>query len=374
MQPVSPWIRRNLRVRHHGLLSSLSGSVPAGGAGSRIVRRHGNGRLAHSSTAVLPLRVFLQLLAILVVTLGLLNFSGCAGGFQGYKPTGPTVTRPASVTVPLGQTATFSVSATGTGTISYQWFKNGVAINGATSSSYTTPPTVAGDTGSLFTVTVTGSTGSVTSSPATLTVQLPSSITKSIVPSSATPPYNSSVILVPTFSGGTAVIGSTGVGSSNIASSAVSGGSYPTPLLTAPTTFTLTVTDSQGNVVFTTCLVTPGPVTPGAVSISPITPEIKLSRPARFHFRPPQPAALPTILFGLPPEERSPATCGLLPPPRVPTPSPPPAWTNHPFPLQQPSPSAHLSSTLNLKASTSAPAADSCFLSSHPTPPVINGS
>ena len=76
MQPVSPWIRRNLRVRHHGLLSSLSGSVPAGGAGSRIVRRHGNQGLAHSSAAVLPLRVFLQLLAVLVVTLGLLESLG----------------------------------------------------------------------------------------------------------------------------------------------------------------------------------------------------------------------------------------------------------------------------------------------------------
>ena len=62
------------------------------------------------------------------MTLGLLNLSGCAGGFQGYRPVALTVTRPASITVPLGQTATFSVSATGTGTMSYQWFKNGVAI------------------------------------------------------------------------------------------------------------------------------------------------------------------------------------------------------------------------------------------------------
>ena len=117
MQPVSPCIRRNLRVRRHGLWSSLSGSVPTSGAGYRTVQRHGNQRLAHSSAAVLPHRRFLRLLAVLVVTLGLLNLSGCAGGFQGYRPVAPTVTRPASITVPLGQTATFSVSATGTGTI-----------------------------------------------------------------------------------------------------------------------------------------------------------------------------------------------------------------------------------------------------------------
>jgi hypothetical protein len=279
MQPVSPRTWRNLRVRPHGLLSFLSGSVTTNGAGSRFVQHHGDQRLADSSAAVLLHRAFLQFLAVLVVTLTLLNLSGCAGGFQGNIPVAPTVTRPASITVPLGQTATFSVSATGTGTTSYQWFKNGVTINGATSSSYTTPPTVAGDTGSLFTVTVTNSAGSVTSLPGTLTVQLPPLLANSLVPSSGTPPYNSSVFLVPTFSGGTAVIGSTGVGSSEITNSAVSGGSYPTPLLTSPTTFTLTVTDSEGNVVFTTCL-----VTPGSVSISPITPGNQTVAPGQIPF------------------------------------------------------------------------------------------
>src|ERR1700704_64623 len=56
----------------------ISGSVPNSGAGSRIVKRHGNQRLAHSSAAVLPHRVFLQLAAVFVVTLGLLGLSGCA--------------------------------------------------------------------------------------------------------------------------------------------------------------------------------------------------------------------------------------------------------------------------------------------------------
>ncbi len=64
-------------------------------------------------------------------------------------------------------------------------------------------------------------------------------------------------MLVPTFSGGTATIGSNGVGSSDITANAVSGASYPTPALTAGKTYTLTVTDSKGNVVSTTCLVTP---------------------------------------------------------------------------------------------------------------------
>jgi hypothetical protein len=218
-------------------------------------------------------------LGVLAISLGLLDVSGCAGGFQGYRPAAPTVTQPASVTVALGQTATFSVSATGTGTINYQWYKNGIAINGATTSSYTTPPAVAADTGSVFTVTATNSVGSATSGPATLTVQIPPPLAKSLVPSSPTPPYNSSVMLLPTFSGGTAVIGSGGVGSSDITTSAVSGSSYPTPFLTSPTTYTLTVTDSKGNVVSTTCL-----VTPSGVTLSPISPGNQTLAPGQIPF------------------------------------------------------------------------------------------
>ena len=125
-------------------------------------------------------------------------------------------TQPATQTVTSGQTATFTVTATGTGPLSYQWYENGVAISGATGSTYTTPPTTNGDNGAVFTVTVSNSAGSVTSTPVVLSVSAAAPIAGSIVPSSATPPYKGSVNLVPTFSGGTAVIGSNGVGSSDI--------------------------------------------------------------------------------------------------------------------------------------------------------------
>src|SRR2546427_727031 len=86
-------------------------------------------------------------------------------------PVAPTITaQPASQTVTAGQTATFSVTATGTAPLSYQWQRAGVPISGATLASYTTPPTTSADDSAQFTVVVSNTAGSVTSSVATLTV------------------------------------------------------------------------------------------------------------------------------------------------------------------------------------------------------------
>jgi hypothetical protein len=54
--------------------------------------------------------------------------------------------------------------------LSYQWQKNGVAIAGATSISYTTPAAIVADSSETFSVMVTGSGGQATSNTATLTV------------------------------------------------------------------------------------------------------------------------------------------------------------------------------------------------------------
>src|SRR5437764_124951 len=79
-------------------------------------------------------------------------------------------TQPANQTVTVGQTATFTVVATGTAPLSYQWRKNGTAISGATSASYTTPATTSADNGAKFVVVVSNSAGNATSNAATLTV------------------------------------------------------------------------------------------------------------------------------------------------------------------------------------------------------------
>jgi hypothetical protein len=89
---------------------------------------------------------------------------------EGVPLTPSISTQPASQTITAGQTATFSVTATGAASLSYQWKKTGTAINGATSSSYTTPSETTSDTGSQFTVVVSNSAGNATSTAATLTV------------------------------------------------------------------------------------------------------------------------------------------------------------------------------------------------------------
>jgi hypothetical protein len=83
----------------------------------------------------------------------------------------PTINaQPTDQTATVGQTATFSVMAAGDTPLTYQWNKNGAAVSGATSASYTTPATTSADNHALFQVTVSNDAGSVTSSTATLTV------------------------------------------------------------------------------------------------------------------------------------------------------------------------------------------------------------
>ena len=78
--------------------------------------------------------------------------------------------QPQSTTVTAGQDATFSVTASGTAPLAYQWRLGGVNIVGATASTYTKSGTVLGDSGGSYTVVVTNSFGSITSAAAVLTV------------------------------------------------------------------------------------------------------------------------------------------------------------------------------------------------------------
>jgi uncharacterized protein (UPF0548 family) len=86
--------------------------------------------------------------------------------------TKPSITtQPASVTVTVGQTATFTVAATGAAPLTYQWTKNGTNV-GTNSATYTTAATTSADNGAQIKVTVSNSAGSTPSSTVSLTVNV----------------------------------------------------------------------------------------------------------------------------------------------------------------------------------------------------------
>lgn len=81
----------------------------------------------------------------------------------------PVITdQPDDATVTVGSPVTLSVTAMGNG-LSYQWFRNGTPISGATGATYTIPSAQLNDT-ATYTVVVSNAGGNVTSSPARVTV------------------------------------------------------------------------------------------------------------------------------------------------------------------------------------------------------------
>jgi hypothetical protein len=88
-----------------------------------------------------------------------------------YQETVPVITtHPVGAARFVGETVSFSVQASGSGTLAYQWKLNGTAIQGATQSTYRIDSVKTSDAGQ-YTVEVSNSAGSKTSDPATLTVQ-----------------------------------------------------------------------------------------------------------------------------------------------------------------------------------------------------------
>ncbi len=106
--------------------------------------------------------------AALVIALPL---AGCGGGESASAPT--ITAQPASTTVLEQQPASFSVTATGTAPLSYEWRRNGTPIAGATSATLAITAALAADHGARYSAVVTNSAGSVTSTDAVLTEELP---------------------------------------------------------------------------------------------------------------------------------------------------------------------------------------------------------
>jgi len=115
---------------------------------------------------------------IVTTPYGLSVTSSVATVLISAAPVPPSFTsQPVSQTVYRGQTATFSTTVTGPGTITYQWKSNNVDIVGETTSTLTLPNVTTNYTGSLYRVAVTNENGGIISTNATLTVSNPPVVT-----------------------------------------------------------------------------------------------------------------------------------------------------------------------------------------------------
>lgn len=124
-----------------------------------------------------------------IVDGGTLNGADKITGTVKYAPT--ITIQPTSQTVTEGETATFTVVASGTELLSYQWQQstdsglNWTDITGATDATYTTEGTTTSMNDYQYRCVVSNSTGSVTSAAATLTVNAKPTYTITAVSSPA---------------------------------------------------------------------------------------------------------------------------------------------------------------------------------------------
>jgi hypothetical protein len=189
---------------------------------------------------------------ILITALLLVACNETSGG-GGSKPAAvapPAImTPPAAATVMAGQAATFTVVASGSAPLSYQWQRNGQDAPGATAATYSTPPTSAADGGATFAVVVRNAAGSVKSSP------VPLIVIASVAPSIRTQPAAATVVVGQPATFTVAADGSAPLSyqwqknGQNVASATAA--TYSTPPTTAAdggAMFAVTVTSATGSV------------------------------------------------------------------------------------------------------------------------------
>jgi hypothetical protein len=136
--------------------------------------------------------------------------TGTFRGLSWAPGAGPVITaQSGSVIFDVGQTATFSVTATGSPILSYQWYSNSVAntnfvaVASGTNATLSLPNLSSGQSGSMFYAIVSNAYGTAQSTNVTLTVDPagpPMYIT--VIPSSQTVNAGSTAVFNVTFAGG----------------------------------------------------------------------------------------------------------------------------------------------------------------------------
>lgn len=156
-----------LSINDRGSFNALRGSV----VDQRLPEMIYLERLALESMMILtPSASYLQGVANYVYALCYPYVPRALQIISARSGTAPVITGPSNQSVNVGDTATFSVSVSGTGPFAYQWYVGGILIPGATSASYPKTSAQLSDSGGQYTVQVTNATGMTTSNPGVLTV------------------------------------------------------------------------------------------------------------------------------------------------------------------------------------------------------------
>jgi len=209
-----------------------------------------------------PGTVALALTAIALTGCGKISVSENTGADTGESlaAVAPSiVTPPASQSVVAGGSATFTVVASGSAPLSYQWNMDGVAIPGAHNTSYIDDYAQLAENNAQITATVSNIVGAVTSAAATLTVQ-------SSPPVIVNQPQPQTVL-----AGATATFTVTASGApplsfqwlkNGVIIAGATNASYMTPatsLADSGSSFTVAVTNLSGGVTSTAALLTVNP-------------------------------------------------------------------------------------------------------------------
>jgi hypothetical protein len=176
-----------LKIRLHGTSSNLKGIgarvTVTSSQGSSFAANSGGGGGEYASQGSEPLHFGLG--TATSATVAIVWPSGVQDVFQkiaanstmtlvegsSAQTSPPQITKqPADRTVAINEKARFSVHATGSAPLTYQWRKNAVNISGATGYRFQTPVVTSADNGSLYSVVISNAAGDITSRNAILTV------------------------------------------------------------------------------------------------------------------------------------------------------------------------------------------------------------
>jgi hypothetical protein len=174
-----------------------------------------------------------------------------------------TVNPPVPI-VTSGRTLTLTAQVTGTTNAAVTWSASAGSITPA--GAFTAPAA----TGTV-TVTATSVADPSRSASTTVTVVAPPTAT-SLVAARSTITVGTGTTVTPTFANGTAKIGTTGIGSSDLTATTTSGVAVATGTLVAAATFTMTVTNAAGDTATATSIVAVVPAATATLAPSTVSP------------------------------------------------------------------------------------------------------